>query len=786
MTSPQDPWSNQNAEGSDEESEHEQRRRQESPAPQQQGQYPQAPQPPQPPSPPRRYEDGAGQQHQQQGPGPQQQYQHQQQGPGPQQQYPHQQQGPGPQQQYPHQQQGPGPQQQYSHQQQGPGPQQQYHHQQQGPGPQQQYPQQQQGPGPQQQYQHQQQGSAAQHLHEAPGPRPKQPFPQQGPLVQPAAQEVPEFEIPHQDHSQLTHEAQNAYGGTPVGPSAAYTDQMLNMWVDWNNKALVTKAVLAANVAIFGAMVIASGGQELTNPTSAFLIQWGANAGAYTLDGDYWRIVTAAFLHGGFLHIAFNMAVLWDVGPLVERIYGSKRFFLMYFFAAITASLNTLFWNPGGVSVGASGAVFGIFGVLLAFYQSHRKTIPAHVIKEKSRVVIAVIAYNLIFGMIQPNIDNAGHVGGLIGGFLIGAVLSPKEPLNRRVRLLEILGTAVCAALCFGLWHVDKTVPMDKNGTFAIQAALRMHSSGKKEQALNYLNRYIDEVKGSEPAARLMRAEILMDDKSKMSDAMKDIDAVLKADPNSAHGYQMKAYVLLRQGHPNEAIQFTQQGLKKAGDSALGLLLIQAEALITTNRFPEAIDTLTSAIKVDPKFGSAYAMRGICYRQLQQNDFAKADFDKAIQLGATGPEVYRGRGLINFLNEDYKAAVSDYSQAIGAGDDKSSQFGFSFILKYFAELKSGNEAQAQQTLLAASSQVDGWPKSIVQFLLGQMPAASLEKQAKDLGQLAEAKTYIGLSFWAKGRADQANTYFAWVLARAPKDYIEYEIARKFISTPPGQ
>ncbi len=321
---------------------------------------------------------------------------------------------------------------------------------------------------------------------------------------------------------------------------------------------------------------------------------------------------------------------------------------------------------------------------------------------------------------------------------------------------------------------------MDKAGSFAIQSALRAHASGKRPEALKFLDKYIDEVKGSEPAARLMRAEILMDDRSKLGEAMKDIDAVLQANPASAHGNQMKAYLLLRQGKPDEAISYTQRGLQNAGDNALGLLLIQGEALITTNRFREAVETLTSALKIDPDFGAAYAMRGICYRQLQQNDFAKADFDKAIQFGATGPEVYRGRGLINFLNGKYEDAAADYRKAIDSGDDNSSQYGFSFILKYFAELKSGNEAQAQQTLLAGLSKVDKtlWAAKIMEFLLGDKSAVMLEKEAKDLGQLSEAKTYIGLSFWSKGRSDLANAYFSWVLAHAPKDYIEYEIARK--------
>lgn len=806
MTSPQDPWQNQNPDSSDDDAELKPQR------PQPPGPYPQEPGPgPQRPRYPQQAEHGVQNQNpypQQPGhganqqPGPYQQQQGhgtQQPNPNPQQKEQGAQQRPGP---YP-QQQGHG-----SHQQQNPYPQQQGHgaHQQQNPYPQQQGYGAHQQPNPYAQ----QQGHGAQQPNpyaQQPGPGPQQrpPYPQQyeqhqiyphqsgaasaqpqqgQPFVQ-NDQQASDSQVPHQDYSQMTHNAEAAYASqSPMGPAAAYADQLLSMWVDWNNKALVVKAIMVVNVVLFVLMVIASGGKELMNPTTEFLIQWGANAGAYTLDADYWRIVTAAFLHGSFLHIAMNMAVLWDVGPLVERIYGSKRFLLLYFFAAITASLNTLFWNPGGCSVGASGAVFGIFGAMLAFYQSHRKSIPAHVIKEKSRVVMAVIGYNLIFGVMQPNIDNAGHVGGLIGGFLIGLVLSPREPQQRRIRFLEVLGVAVCTALCFGLWTVDKTVPMDKNGTFAIMSALRMHAKGRAEESLNFLNRYIDDLHGAEPDVRLMRAELLINEKSKLDEAMQDVDVVLKANPNSAHGNQMKAYILLRQNKATEAIEYTQRGLQNPGNSGVGLLLIQAEALTKLGRFPETIDTLTSIIKADPKYGAAYAMRAICYRQLQQNDLAKADFEKALELGAGSSEVYRGLGLLNFLTGNYQEAISYYRRDIDAGNDKSSQWPFSFILKYFAELKSGNEAQAQDTMIGAAKLLDGaqWPAPIVDYLLNKMSATALENKAKDIGQLAEAKTYIGMSFWAKGKQGVANSYFRWVLANAPKGFIEYELARKLITT----
>lgn len=602
-----------------------------------------------------------------------------------------------------------------------------------------------------------------------------------------AADDANNFPATHQGQGQNQYAGQvDAQAQTPQDRAVAYGNMMLGVWIDWNNKALVVKTIMAANIAVFVAMLAMSGGESFFSPTVWFLLQWGANCGAYTLHGEYWRLISAAFLHSGIMHIGMNMLVLWDVGPVVEKIYGSKRFLILYFFAALTASLNTLFWNPGTVSVGASGAVFGVFGALLAFYQTHRSSIPAEVIKDKSRLVAAVIGYNIIYGIMQPNIDNAGHLGGVVGGFIIGAILSPKEPLQRRIRLTEALGTVLALAACFGFWTVDKQVPMAKSSQYYYFMADRLLKQGKTAEAIQGLDHYIDKEHGDDAkTARLMRIELLKSDPKTLDKAFADAESALKEDPNSLELLKLYADMLMRKEKPAQAVDATTRGLRlaeKSGDRA-ELLTLRAQALIELNKLADAIPALDEALKLKPEMPSAYALRGLC--ELDRPDAAVKDFQKSIDLGEDNPIIFRSLGLAHFLNANYAEAAVDYGRSIGSGNDQSTLYYFSFVMKALAEELSGNAAQASQSLLEGSRQAnpESWPGKVIAFLQGKISADDLQKQARDQGQLAEARTYIGLSLVAKGQQQSAMPLFQWVVNNGPKEFIEYRIAERFLAAP---
>lgn len=156
----------------------------------------------------------------------------------------------------------------------------------------------------------------------------------------------------------------------------------------------------------------------------ALLLPWLWLDKAAVADGEYWRLLTVTLVHGGILHLLFNMYALWIAGPIVERFYGSGMFLLLYLLCAAAGSVASFVFGGDGPSVGASGAVFGLFGVLLAVSRVH---VP--LTDRRTRAVLAqlgpIVLLNLAFGFFFPNIDNAAHIGGLVAGLWLGWLLVP-------------------------------------------------------------------------------------------------------------------------------------------------------------------------------------------------------------------------------------------------------------------------------------------------------------------------------------------------------------------------
>jgi rhomboid protease GluP len=222
-------------------------------------------------------------------------------------------------------------------------------------------------------------------------------------------------------------------------------------------RPVVTPALVALNCLVFIATVVAGSG--VFEPNSKILIQWGTNYGPLTLDGEWWRLFTATFLHFGILHLLLNMWALWSLGTLTERFFGSVHYLLLYLFAGMCGSIASLLWNPDVNSAGASGAIFGVIGGLLAFMVNPQTRMPPSVVFAQRNSALVFIGYNLLNGFSHAGIDNAAHIGGLIGGFSMGWCLA--RPLDqearanpgRRVLLCTLIGIAALVALSWPLAH---------------------------------------------------------------------------------------------------------------------------------------------------------------------------------------------------------------------------------------------------------------------------------------------------------------------------------------------
>ncbi|GAC1428449.1 MAG: hypothetical protein PVS3B3_06440 [Ktedonobacteraceae bacterium] len=184
---------------------------------------------------------------------------------------------------------------------------------------------------------------------------------------------------------------------------------------------LITYILIAINVIVFAI--------SYSNPN---VLNAGAQINGLVLQGEYWRIFTAMFLHLNFLHIGFNMLSLFFVGRAIEVFYGKWRYLAIYLLSGIAGGILFLFTSPGGSAVGASGAIFGIFGALGVYYIVNRKSLGVY-----GRGAIGNwlfwIGLNLVFGLTNTDIALTAHIGGLIAGMLIAFALAPRLGSSRRV-----------------------------------------------------------------------------------------------------------------------------------------------------------------------------------------------------------------------------------------------------------------------------------------------------------------------------------------------------------------
>lgn len=185
--------------------------------------------------------------------------------------------------------------------------------------------------------------------------------------------------------------------------------------------SLITLGLIAINSVVF--LISAYFSRSIVNIDSSVLYIMGAKLNYAILNnGEYWRLIASGFLHGGIVHIGVNMYSLYYAGNQVSEVYGNKKYLLMYLLSAVGASGLSMV-NSQSLSVGASGAIFGLLGAMAAFAFKERSRIG----KDYLTHLVSIIATNLLIGFMLPNIDNLGHLGGLMVGGLLGFILYKKD-----------------------------------------------------------------------------------------------------------------------------------------------------------------------------------------------------------------------------------------------------------------------------------------------------------------------------------------------------------------------
>ena len=196
-------------------------------------------------------------------------------------------------------------------------------------------------------------------------------------------------------------------------------------------KPIVTYSLIFICILVFILMHVLGNGST-DNYT---LLVFGANVDTLTKNGDYYRLFTSMFLHIGILHLLCNMYSLYIIGKEVENVFGKVKYLIIYLLSGIAGSILSLAFNHNTICAGASGAIFGLLGALLYFGYYYRTYLGATL----TRSIIPVIVLNLIIGFTSSGIDNAAHIGGLVGGILIAMAVGVPDKSNNNNKINGIV-----------------------------------------------------------------------------------------------------------------------------------------------------------------------------------------------------------------------------------------------------------------------------------------------------------------------------------------------------------
>jgi membrane associated rhomboid family serine protease/Flp pilus assembly protein TadD len=390
-----------------------------------------------------------------------------------------------------------------------------------------------------------------------------------------------------------------------------------------------TWVLLGLNVAVFVLMLLQ--GVDAANPSPIDLLRFGANRGVSVVgDNQWWRTFMSMFIHVGFVHLAVNMFSLTQIGFSVERLFGQFFYVTLYVFSGLLGSLASNIYNPLTVSAGASGALFGLLGALLAFTFLAGSRFDQRAIRGMRRGLLISIGLNVAYGLMNPRLDNACHFGGFVGGFGAGAMLTVLLPLHTvKAKALTVLGFVAIVVLVATatIWRVNREplVEFQHRMETAEKARLNGDHAAVVAELTEALRNAPDSVKS-------------------LPDAMLTIRS-LRADALSALGR-----------YPEAALDY--QSLLKDGDDPV-LRNNLAWAQLYDNKLELALDNVNRAIGLSPS-ATAYGTR--CFIQASRDAFSEALAD--CKLATTGSDANGyDLGMLAFLEARYADAIKYWTAA---------------------------------------------------------------------------------------------------------------------------
>ena len=408
-----------------------------------------------------------------------------------------------------------------------------------------------------------------------------------------------------------------------------------NLLTEATPRIFITPIIIAINLVVFVAMLAT--GVSFFAPQSDQLLKWGADYGPRTLDGDWWRLLSSVFVHIGVLHLLLNMWCLWSLGRLAERMYGNWTFLALYLLSGLGGSLASVLWNPSIVSAGASGAVFGVAGSLVAFWYFGKVALPRSIIKRDFVSILTFVGYNLAYGFAKEGVDNAGHLGGLLVGLALGALLHRPLPATTAHPRLRIGLIYAGAALILVL--VAAFARKTHESRISYGRGLTYLENKFNDQAIEEFNRAI----ASDPSFALAHNDIGVAylRKESYEQAINAFKKCLELNPEvsereMAHYNLGLAYLNL--SRYDEAIGAFNQSLQlNSRDPETHFFL--GAAYLQKERYDEAITAFQQSIKLKPDKVSTRIGLGEAYESKGLHDQAIAAYEEALKLNPAAEEV---------------------------------------------------------------------------------------------------------------------------------------------------
>ena len=415
-------------------------------------------------------------------------------------------------------------------------------------------------------------------------------------------------------------------------------------WVQREGSVSLTQVILGANVMVFIAMAITmvlQGGPSLDFP-GQLMVHFGANFGPYTLSGQWWRLLTYMFLHGGFFHIAMNMWCLWNLGALCESLYGRFTYAAIYLITGVAGGLASVGWNPSVLSVGASGAIFGLTGALIASFYLGEFSLSGISIKGTLSSLLFFAGFSLFLGKVVPGIDNACHVGGLVSGLILGALIAvaaPErdKPIARIGILLFVVVLLAGSAVGVYRWRGAGV----RFGAMDAQRNLdRMIGEFQKKVQQN----------PQDPSAHYALARAYFS-KGQFPEGESELKRVLDLQPQNIKARRDLGAAYLSQSQPKEAhAEFANWLTQEPSNAEAHVWLGMA---LSAEQNPDAaIDQYETALKLDPQVEGVYYKIGIAQAQLKKYDDAIASYLKEREQTGDDPDLedaladaYQAKGM---------------------------------------------------------------------------------------------------------------------------------------------